>query len=533
MTRVRHDRGRHVLRLGLVLPLLLAACTVGPSERPAVLEHDGPPPTEGKAPDEPPPLPPLGEPGHDAVGWNSCDKETRAELDGDTAAKSIKFSCAVITGTLDPPQLPDRGTIRLAVLKAESGSGGEGDDDGEAGKMPLVVVNDIDGEPGTRFAARLATRLPESLLGRFDIIGIDRRGTGASQPTKCIPPDIRLQLAGFDQAAEDLDPLVDAARSAGQECALALKNEQGALDSWHTAGDLNVLRGQLGVPRLHAIAVGDGSRVLTAFGHRFKDRVGRVALDGVPDPSTEAPTVLEGIAAGAEATLDAFAADCVTRSCPLGDKPREAVTSLLNDLRTSNPRIAGGVVVTPALALNAIWAGLARPERWPALAEAIDRAAKGKPDTLAKFAAPMYDSVGDDPPRIDATLATRCNDTTTRLSPDRIGQFAAEWRQKHPVFGGLLAQQLVWCGQWPVRREPLPEPDVPGIPPVVVVSTADDPMTPGLGTLRSKQQMSSAVRIGWEGAGHGAIGRSECVDDKINAFLVDGKIPSDGATCPA
>lgn len=524
MTRVRHDRGRHVLRLGLVLPLLLAGCTVGPSERPAVLEHDGPPPTEGKASEKPPPLPPLGEPDHDAVDWDSCDKETRAKLDGDTAAKSIKFSCATITGTLDPPQLPDRGAIRLSVLKAETGS--------EAGKVPLVVVNDIDGEPGTRFAARLATRLPESMLERFSIIGLDRRGTGASQPANCIPPDIRVRLASFDQDAEDLTPLFDAARSAGQECALALKNEQGALDSWRGAGDLDVLRGQVGASRLHAIAVGDGSRVLTAYGHRFKDRVGRVVLDGVPDPSTEAPTVLEGIAAGAEASLDAFAEDCVTRSCPLGAKPREVVTSLLNDLRTSGPRTSDGVVVTPALALNAIWAGLALPERWPALAEAIDRAAEGEPATLVKFAAPLYDAVGEDPPRLDATLATRCNDTTTRLSPDRIGMLAAEWRQKHPVFGGLLAQRLVWCGQWPVRREPLPKPDVPGIPPVVVVSTATDPMTPALGTLRSTHQMSSATRIGWEGAGHGAIGRSECVDDKINAFLIDGKIPSEGATCP-
>lgn len=520
-------RVRRVLALALVLPIFLTACTVGPSNRPAVLQEDSPGQGEIDEQETEQPLPPLGEQGTESIAWSPCDEGTRERLgkDGTTAtAKSLSFSCATITSGLDTPELPESPKVRLSVLKAGS------DNDGT---VPLVVVNDINGEPGTLHAARLAARLPDELRERFSIVGFDRRGTGDSDAIDCVPADARKDLVGVDPAGDNVETLRDAVRTAGQECAIALGNEQLAYNSLQTAGDLEELRTQLAVPRLNAIARGEGSRSLAAYADRFTNKVGRMVFDGAPDPSRQAEIALEGVAAGAEATMDAFADDCASGECPLGENPRETVESLLSQLRAKPLYTADDLRVGPSFALHAIWAGLAEPERWPALAEAIAEARRAKPDRLAAFAAPMVDYAADAPPTIDAVLTTTCNDTVSRMSAPQAGRLAEKWRSEYEMFGGLVAQQLVWCGQWPVRSDPLPDPKLPGTPPMVLISTASDPRTPEQGTTRVADQLSRSPRVAWQGAGHGAVGRSGCVDEKITAFLVDGKIPRDGVACPA
>ncbi|MFB9690418.1 alpha/beta hydrolase, partial [Amycolatopsis plumensis] len=73
----------------------------------------------------------------------------------------------------------------------------------------------------------------------------------------------------------------------------------------------------------------------------------------------------------------------------------------------------------------------------------------------------------------------------------------------------------------------------PAPPPILVAATATDPVTPQVGSTRAADQMPSAVTITWQGAGHGALGVSPCVTEAARAFLVDGKIPTDGTLCPA
>ncbi|WP_116041129.1 alpha/beta hydrolase [Amycolatopsis palatopharyngis] len=500
---------------------ILAGCTAGPSSRPAVVENDGPAPAQGPATEtEIPPLPPLREPAASSVQWSSCDAETRQRLGKPAVPDSLGFSCAQVNTTVDAPDLPRRGLARIAILKA-------GD-----GPIPLAVVNDVDGEPGTLYAARLAAKLPPAVLERFSLIGMDRRGTGQSDPVVCVPPEIRAGLLGHDPATKDVEPLLETARSAGQQCTIALENEQTAIDSWRAAGDLEELRDQLGVEHLHALSHGEGSNVLTAYGERFPDRVGRFVLDGVPEPSRDLVATLDGIAAGALKTLDAFAADCASRGCPLGTDVRGALTDLTEQLRTRPLFTTKGTTLGPGLALHATLRGLRQPDRWRELADALDAARSGDGTGLARFLDPVLADTETAPARLDAALATWCNDTPTRLPADRINQVITDMSGKYPVFGGLVAQRLAWCSPWPVRREATPNPNMTGTPPILVASTAADPVTPERGTIRAAEQMRSAVRIAWQGAGHGALG-STCVSDAVRKFLVDGVVPADGTLCPA
>lgn len=513
-------RRHSLLLLAVLVPGLVAGCTAGPSKRPAVVENDEPSASGPVSTAQVAPLPPLTDPQSPSIDWTDCDQQTRSRLEAPAVPNSLKFSCADVQSVLDAPDLPGRAQTHIALLKA-------GD-----GPIPLVVLNDVEGESGTLYAAHLAAIVPPALLQRFSLIGVDRRGTGDSDPVVCVPNDVRGTLLSQDPAGSDLETVLDAARRAGQQCAIELGTTQQAMDSWRTAGDLDQVRDELGVPKLNAIARGDASDVLTAYANRFPSRVGRVVLDGIPDPSSDPATVLGDLASTQQATLDAFAADCAARGCPLGTNATAAVTGLLSQLRSAAPTLASGVPFSPGIALNAIIAGLVNRARWPELADAIQAARTGNPTRLAAFVAPLVNGSQLAPSRLDGALATECNDTMTRLPANQISTLTDLLRQRSPLFGGLATQRLVWCLPWPGRTDPLPSLGVSGVPPVLVASTKSDPVTPESGTTRAAEQMTSAVRIAWQGAGHGAMS-SSCVADAVRAFLVDGKVPTDGTLCPA
>ena len=46
------------------------------------------------------------------------------------------------------------------------------------------------------------------------------------------------------------------------------------------------------------------------------------------------------------------------------------------------------------------------------------------------------------------------------------------------------------------------------------------------------ETLSSGVLLTYDGDGHTAYGRSnDCIDDAVDAYLVDGTVPQDGLTC--
>lgn len=499
----------------------LSACTVGPSPAPDVLSVDDDRPTPIATRNAPVPLPPLGPAGHEEINWQDCRSDMSAKIGAKSLVKGLNYDCGSIFST--PDRNPDpEASVELSVARISS----------HPGAVPLVVVNDVNGEPGTAAAARLAKAMPERLLERYEIIGFDRRGTGDSEPVDCIKPRQRQGILDTTADAAHIDALLDAVRDAGMDCAVTLKSKQDFYNAEMSASDVDQLRTHLGVPKLHAIGRGEGSRVLTTYAAQYHDSVGRFVLDGIPDPAPQVEAVYNGIAAGAESTWDAFAADCATRKCPLGKKPAATLNRLLKRLAAKPARTADAVRVGPTLALNAVWNGLADPDRWPELARAI--AAK-KPDGLAAFLTPdrTRSRQGDPMRAIDGILATTCNDQPARLSPDKLRQLSDTWSKAHPIFGGLTAQRLAWCSKWPVPSEQAPSPSTSGLPPELVVSTAADPTTPGAGTDRAVSQMDSARPISWQGAGHGAAGRSDCIDERLTRFLAEGNVPSGNVTCPA
>jgi pimeloyl-ACP methyl ester carboxylesterase len=517
---------RNIKRVAALLPLLLlvvTGCTAGPSDRPAVAYRDGeqqvaPAPN----PPEPAPVPPLRGPAADALHWEDCTGRTRDELGG--APPGLTFSCARLLTTLDSPEAPERGTQRNSLIRIGDGT-----------RVPLVVLGDINGEPGTTFAARLAAQLPPALRSTFDIIGMDRRGTGESDPADCMQPREREHIVGFDPRAterQSLDRLLDSVVSASQECLLTLDERLQAYDSWRTASDLEELRLELGVPKLHLMGRGEASRVLTTYAERYPSSVGRMVLDGAPDPTRDAIGRSESQARAAERTFDVFAQQCTSKGCPLGPDPRRTVRDLVERTR-ENPLPGPSGPVPAGRVVRAVQLGLRDQSSWPQLAEALAAGVRGDGTRLAELSAPLLAPQGENPPWLDSDVITTCNDTTLRVPPQRSSQLAADWVDRFPLFGGVAAQRIVRCGSWPVPQRPLPVPRRGDLPPIPVITTEHDPQELALGTDHMAQQLPTGVQVRWQGAGHGALGRSTCVTDAITRFMVQGAVPTEGMVCPA
>lgn len=499
---------------------LLTACTVGPSTRPSLVVAGTAPTTTAAPTSSAVAVPPLEHGAGGAIPWSNCDTSTRQRLGTATVPASLTFDCARIGVPLNSASSPGVGEVRLQLLKVGSG------------QTPLLVVNDLDGLPGTLYTAELAAQLPPQFLSTFSLIGVDQRGTGGSEGVHCVPESDRQQIIGYDPTNTDLTGLLDASLDASQQCILALDTHAAALDTLHSAQDLDTIRQLLGVNHINAIGHGQGSRVLTTYANHYASHVGRFVLDGSPDPTLDTTDTAKSQAAAAEATFGAFATYCQSNGCPLGTDPKAALTRLLAQLKGKPLDLPDGTELTNGTALNAVLIGLADRTDWPQLAIAIAQAAAGDGTALAAFVDPVMIGSQTDPPQLDADLVSGCNDQQDRLAPDQVTGTMKSWTSAYPLFGGLLAQDLLLCGPWPVPSQPPEQPTAKGAPPIVVLSTQNDPVTPGTGSQRTAQQLDNGVLVNWLGSGHGALGRSACATQSAQNFLVNGKVPANPTTCP-
>ena len=510
----------------LVVAGLAAACTVGPSARPPVAVRGAdlsPAPVPSAT--MPAPLPPL-QAQHTTLPLADCTSGTLAAIGVPVpAGRALQAECGNLTVPLDPAQ-PVLGAVTLGVMRI-----GLADAPGRAPlatRPPLLVLGDTATDPTASRAARLAAQVPEYLLSRFAIIGLDRRGTGVDT-LDCADPDAREALVDADPVALNAAALLEQARAVVQACNVALDGQLNGFSSASTAADVEVVRQALGVPRLSAIGTGDGAAALADWAKTQPGAVGRLVLDGPPDPATDEPDRSEARARSAEAAFDAFALSCTARTtCALGKDPRATVTALVNTLRAQPLVSPEGDQLTAGATLNVIRTALGEPATWSGLTDALAAAAAGNPTPVLTLLTPLIGQRG----RYDAVLATDCNDAQNRIAPAQIDTLAQKWRKAYPLFGGTLAADLVACAPWPTGGAADLPPAPPDLPPVVVIGTAAGPRDPVEGSQRVAQSLPSSVYLSWQGAGTGAFPRTLCVTSLVDNLLVDAALPDPGTICP-
>ena len=251
----------------------------------------------------------------------------------------------------------------------------------------LVVVSGSPGQNGRTRVAAVAESLPESIRKQYAVVTLDVRGTGESQPARCI--DARLTQTLIDlppdpSVGDAADRLVEIARALTFTCTDEVGPALSYLDTTASADDLDNLRAALGTPTLTFLGSGAGATLGAIYADRYPARVGRMVLDGPSDPMASPSEVATARGPLLNAALEAFGGACpdFPGGCPLGDDPVGAVSDLLTSLdelpRTSSQGLSDAGTVLLVLA-----DGLGDVPGWPELATALGAATRQDVQPLA------------------------------------------------------------------------------------------------------------------------------------------------------
>jgi pimeloyl-ACP methyl ester carboxylesterase len=469
------------------------------------------------------------------LSWGPC--ESFAGPDDRDAFADKRYDCARLEVPLDYAA-PDGRTAQLGVLRLKA----------TGAKIGSLVVNP--GGPGASGMSAVPSLFGNGpgadgpLTRRFDVVGLDPRGVGASTPTIDCLTDAEWEVERGDL---DLDPspagvaqTEEENRSYAQRCAERVGVDVLAnVGTRDAARDLDVLRAALGDRQLTYLGYSYGSRLGSTYAEDFPQNVRALVLDGALDPSQSTVDRSVAQAAGFQQAFDAFATDCAARrDCPLGTDPAKATAAFQAITRplVDRPLAVGTRRLTYPDAITGVTQALYVSSAWPALAQGISALAKGDGTILLLLADLYLDrrANGTYGNAIEAFDVISCVDEQRTTDPAAVADGARRELAAAPYRDagrGVVAARDK-CAFWPVPPTSTPHtPDVTGLAPTVVVSTTGDPATPyEAGVDLAKALGGTLLRV--EGEQHGAVlSGSTCVDNAVTAYLVDLTVPATGTDC--
>lgn len=432
--------------------------------------------------------------------------------------------CGIVTVPLDHDRASEA-TIRLAVVRLPAT---------RAPRLGALVVNP--GGPGGSGVA-FARSLSRDGLEQFDIVGWDPRGTGGSSPVRCwnlAEADALVALDASPDDAAERDALLAGNRAFAASCLSGSGADLlGHVSTLDTVRDLELVRQGLGEERLTFYGASYGTAIGALYAQTFPAHVGRLVLDAGADPAPTRPGAVPQ-AVGFDRALARFAAWCEGSACPLSTGRGTTVPRVVGllDRLDESPVPVGERALTQSLATTGV-AGLLYGGQagWPVLADAVVAAEQGDASALLA-SADRLNGRGPDGHYGDlfsALPAVTCLDRP-RIDASEADASWARTREVAPIFGRQFGPDYL-CVDWPVPARPRPPVSVAGARPVLVIGGRHDPATPYEWSESMADAISPSVLLTWNGDGHVAFGRSACVRDAAVAYLVDGRLPEDGATC--
>ena len=136
------------------------------------------------------------------------------------------------------------------------------------------------GGPGQAATEAFALLVPdfEGVLQLHDIVLVDMRGTGKSNPLRCSSPN--LQTAPASTPATVPTPTL-APADAVKACLAALNADPTLYTTQAAANDLDEVRQALGYQKINLLGVSYGTRLALAYLRQYPDRARTLTLDGV------------------------------------------------------------------------------------------------------------------------------------------------------------------------------------------------------------------------------------------------------------
>jgi pimeloyl-ACP methyl ester carboxylesterase len=525
---------RHTMVAASILLVLVAgACTTA-------LEGEARPKlplTESNAPKGPVPSG-LEEFYSQQLTWEECAAYARSEFD-QQALSSDDLQCTHLTVPLDYAK-PDADTIKIAVLRRPAKNPGD--------RIGSLIINPGGpGASGLSTAASLAD-VNDTLADRFDFVGFDPRGVGASEPNvECLTDkemdQERAEDAELDVSAAGVAKQETEAKEFSQECVQNTEYGDAMLANIGTrdvAKDLDVLRSALGDEKLTYLGYSYGTRIGYTYAETFPQNVRALVLDGALDPSKSPVEEVVAQGAGFQKAFNDFVAWCVQQEdCALGKDANAALQQfqgLVRPLGQNPVQVSDGRRLSYEDATTGVVQALYSEQLWDALNSGLVELKQNKGDTLMQLA-DLYLERGEDgkySTTQDVFTAVRCVDDPRITDPNVALEVSRQYKEAAPFLddGNPPAGVLDSCAYWPVPNTSEPHvPNVPGLPKVLVISTTGDPATPYQAGVALAQGLGGAL-LTYEATQHTAfLQANRCVDDAGAAYLTDLTLPAEGTRC--
>lgn len=438
------------------------------------------------------------------------------------------FECGTLAVPLDYDD-PSGRYIKLALIRLPSLS-----------PVPpygsLVVNPGGPGGSGLEFLRGFADDFSDRVRRGFHLVSFDPRGVGESAHFSC--GDLNDLSLNTDATPDDDAGWQDyfaMVREMSKRCEAVSGELIPHLGTRDVARDLDRIRAALGQPEITYLGFSYGTEIGAVYADLFPDRIRAMVLDGAVDVTVPVEDALAGRAAGQESALREFLWAC--EAAPAGKFCRDrdgedALDALLIRAREEPIPAFGADRDADENTILAFLSWGASRKAYVTLDRALTEARDGDATTLVKkldeFAERNADgSYPDD--RLIHTAVT-CLDRSGPAVED-VPAIAERMSSVSRHFGTIIATDLADCGWWPAPPDPLTEPRGAGAPPIIVVGTTGDPVTPYEWSEALAEQLESAVLVTAGGETHTSYLWDRCVSSVVDEYLTSLDAPARDVDC--
>jgi pimeloyl-ACP methyl ester carboxylesterase len=399
-----------------------------------------------------------------------------------------------------------------------------------ANRVGVLFVNP--GGPGASASGliRAAQRIfPADLLARFDLVGVDPRGTTNSAPVSC-----------------GIDPLVEAEINTNREAIQAIANACGKqsgqllryVDSESAARDHDWVRQAMGEAQVSFLGFSYGGYLGALYAQLFPTTLRAVILDSGLDHTRFGTGLLREGFAAQERSLRTFLQQCQDGTfapCAFKDGSDllakfDRVIGFYGDpaqqsARRQQNRVNFEQIVETFLQTKGAGG-------WTKLAEGLNKAAVNGGDPVRSFDLSSLNN-----PRafevLESIFAYQCRDGFMTQDAAQMQSLSVEVPTVAPHFqvSARLSTELYQiCQFWPQRTKTPPPITPNGVAPILLIGATLDSITP-IEWQQSMVATTGGTLLTRIGADHGQVGRSKCVDAAAVAFLVGLTMPAAGTVC--
>ncbi len=333
-----------------------------------------------------------------------------------------------------------------------------------------------------------------------DVVLVDQRGTGKSNPLNCTAESDSLR---------DLNEPDHVGLDRLRKCLAGYDADPRFYTTTIAMDDLDDVRAHLGYDLINLYGGSYGTRAALVYLRQHQSRVRSVILDGVAPPDMRLPLYF---ARDAQRALDRLLIDCEAERACRAQYPNlaartRALFARLDQaparVRLTHPRtgVAEDVSVNAAFVANVVVSALYSPMFSSLVPELLKRAEANDFQGLLAMGL-IGESVGQNM-SAGMQLSVICAEDRPRVTPeDTTRESAASVFAAH-----LLASRMKACDFWPKGTVPANyyEP-VSSAVPTLILSGDLDPVTPPSWGDQVARHLTNARHIIVPGTGHGAIG---------------------------